>query len=72
MFPSSQGRAMSDATGQPIPTRIYTTIDGRTVIEQPHGSVVLISAEQIGAVISELHVCYDYCATWKEPSEKTS
>lgn len=63
---------MGDETGHPIPTKIYTTIDGRAVIEQPQGSVVLFSAAQILAVISELHVCYDYCATWKEPNETTS
>ncbi len=58
---------MSDETGRPLPTKIYTTIDGRAVIEQPQGSVVLFSAAQILTVISELHACYDYCASWKEP-----
>jgi hypothetical protein len=46
-------------------TKVYTTPDGRTVIEQSQGSVVL-SADQIQAVIRELHACYDYCALWKE------
>jgi hypothetical protein len=55
----------------PLPTRVYTTTDGRAVIEQPQGSVVMLSAEQILTVIRELHVCYDYCAAWREPSEST-
>jgi hypothetical protein len=62
---------MGDETGQPIPTRTYTTIDGRAVIEQPQGSVAFTAA-QILAVISELHACYDYCAAWKGPDETTS
>ena len=63
---------MSGETGHPVPTRVYTTSDGRAVIEQPQGSIVLVSAAQIVAVINELHACYDYCATWKEPSEPAS
>lgn len=48
-----------------LPTRVHTTEDGRAVIEQPNNAIVL-SDEQILAVIRELHVCYDYCAAWKE------
>jgi len=59
---------MSDQTEHSMSTKVYTTIDGRAVIEQPHGSVVLFSAEQILTVIKELHASYDYCAAWKEPS----
>lgn len=62
---------MSDDRGHPIPTKVYT-IDGRAVIEQPQASVVLFSAAQILTVIRELHACYDYCATWKEPRETSS
>ncbi len=45
-------------------TKVYSTPDGRAVIEQPNGSV-LLSAQEILAVISQLHACYDYCASWK-------
>jgi len=56
----------------PVPTRVYTTIDGRAVIEQSQGAVVMLSAEQILTVIRELHVCYDYCAAWRMPGETPS
>lgn len=46
-------------------TKVYTTPEGHAVIEQSQGSIVL-SAEQILTVIKELHVCYDYCAAWKD------
>jgi hypothetical protein len=62
---------MTDEIRHPAPTRVHATRDGRTVIEQPQGSIVLESAAQIVAVINELHACYDYCATWKTPSELT-
>lgn len=60
---------MGQSSGSLIPTTVYTTVEGQAVIEQPQGSVVLFSAEQILTVIRELHVCYDYCAAWKEPTE---
>ena len=53
----------------PIHTKVYTTPDGRAVIEQSTSSVAL-SAEEILAVINELHACYDYCAAWKEPIQE--
>lgn len=56
---------MNNVIEGPTPTRVYTTADGRAVIEQSEGSVVL-SSSQILAVINELHACYDYCAAWKE------
>ncbi len=51
---------------------IDTTSDGAVAINQSKDSV-LYSADQIIEVISELHVCYDYCAAWKEtpPDEIT-
>jgi hypothetical protein len=49
-----------------IDTKVYTTSLGHAVIEQASGSVVLSSAEQILAVIRQLHTCYDYCASWKQ------
>ena len=52
-----------------VPTRIYTTPDGRTVIEQSSETVVTLTAEQILTVISELRACYDYCAAWKQSPE---
>jgi len=48
-----------------VTTRVYTTPDGRTVIEQSNAAVTL-TAEQISTVISELQACYDYCAAWKQ------
>ena len=48
--------------------KVYTTPDGCVVIEQSTASVVVLSADQILEVIKELHACYDYCATWKEPT----
>lgn len=48
--------------------KIYTTADGRVVIEQSTQSTVMLSADQILQVIKELHACYDYCAAWKEPT----
>jgi hypothetical protein len=54
----------------PIPTKVYTTEDGFAAIEQSKDSIVLLSADQILAVIKELHVCYDYCAAWKDTADK--
>lgn len=62
---------MDNAIEGSKPTRVYTTADGRTVIEQPEGSVVL-SSSQILAVIDELHACYDYCAAWKQTHDPSS
>lgn len=49
--------------------RVYTTTEGRAVIEQASGSVVL-NAEQIVTVIKQLHACYDYCAVWKQTEQE--
>lgn len=54
----------------PIPTKVYTTKDGRAVIEQSKTSLVLLSADQILAIVNELHACYDYCAAWKQPTQE--
>jgi hypothetical protein len=59
------GAAMTTEIDAVRHTKVYTTPDGHTVIEQSQGSVVF-SADQIQAVIKELHACYDYCALWKE------
>ena len=56
---------MTDEIGS---AKVYTTADGRVAIEQSKEAVVVLSPEQILAVIRELHVCYDYCAAWKEPT----
>lgn len=53
-----------------VTPRIYTTDDGRTVIEQSKDSVVVLSADQILMVIDELRTCYDYCASWKETTPR--
>jgi hypothetical protein len=50
----------------PIDTRIHTSMDGRAVIEQSTGASVVLTADQILTVISQLQACYDYCAAWKE------
>ena len=49
-----------------IDTKVCTTSQGHAVIEQSSGTVVFSSAEQILAVIRQLHTCYDYCASWKQ------
>lgn len=49
-------------------TKVYTTADGQAVIEQSGGAIMRLSSEEILQVIKELHVCYDYCAAWKEPA----
>lgn len=51
-------------------TKVYTTSDGRAVIEQSQSSVALLSADQILTVIDELRACYDYCAAWKQPVQE--
>jgi hypothetical protein len=53
----------------PMPVKVCTTEDGRAVIEQAGASVVL-TADQILAIINELHACYDYCAAWKESARE--
>jgi hypothetical protein len=60
---------MSAAVEGPTHIKVYPTKDGRAVIEQSQGSVAL-DADQILAVISELRVCYDYCAAWKESKQE--
>jgi hypothetical protein len=52
-----------------IDTKVYTRPNGRAVIEQSDGSSVVLSAEQIVAVINDLRACYDYCAAWKEQAD---
>lgn len=59
-------RTESVATEGSIPVKVYTTGDGRAVIEQSQGSAVMLSADQILSVIAELHACYDYCAAWND------
>jgi hypothetical protein len=55
--------ATPDDSTQP---KIYTTPDGRVVIEQSTDAMVVLPADQILRIIKELHTCYDYCAAWKE------
>lgn len=57
---------MSPHLEESIRTKVYTAADGQAVIEQPGGSTVRLSAEEILTVIQELRVCYDYCAAWKQ------
>jgi len=51
-------------------TKVYTNGDGRAVIAQSQGAMVVLSAEQILEVINGLRACYDYCAAWKGPAEE--
>lgn len=60
---------MSANTEAPQDVRVYTTAEGRAVIEQSSGTVVL-EAEQILTVIKQLHACYDYCAVWKQAPQE--
>jgi hypothetical protein len=60
---------MSSNTDIPKDIKVYTTAEGRAVIEQSSGTVVL-EAEQILTVIKQLHACYDYCALWKQPPQE--
>lgn len=59
---------MSANTDAPSPIKVYTTEKGHAVIEQSERSI-MISAEQILTVIRQLHVCYDYCAAWRESTQ---
>lgn len=59
---------MSASTEGERDIRVYTTAEGRAVIEQSSGTVVL-EAEQILTVIKQLHACYDYCAVWRQAPE---
>jgi hypothetical protein len=58
---------MSAPADSSIQTKVYMTEDGRAAIQQSNSATVVLSADQILAVIKELHVCYDYCAAWKQP-----
>lgn len=58
---------MNADIGDSKQTKVYMTQDGRAVIEQSKDAVVVLTSEQILTVIKELHVCYDYCAAWKQP-----
>ncbi|HWK51860.1 MAG TPA: hypothetical protein VNR40_18330 [Steroidobacter sp.] len=60
---------MSAITDALQDTKVYATAEGRAVIEQLSGSVVL-EAEQILTVIEQLHACYDYCAVWNQPPQE--
>ena len=51
-------------------TRVYTTGDGRAVIEQSGNAVVTLSSDEILKVIDELRACYDWCAAWKMSTPK--
>ena len=47
-------------------TEIYSTDDGLLAIEQPNNTVVLLSAEQLLAVIQKLRAYYDTRTQWQE------
>jgi hypothetical protein len=60
---------MSTHVDSPLATKVYTTRDGRAAIEQSKDAIVVLTPDQILAVIDELRVCYDYCAAWKATDE---
>lgn len=62
---------MNTDTDASVQTKVYTRSDGRVAIEQSDGATVVITAQQILTVIRELHVCYDYCAVWKDQAEES-
>jgi hypothetical protein len=47
-------------------TQIYPTDDGLLAIEQPNDVVVLLSPDQLFAVVQELHTYYDTRHEWQE------
>jgi hypothetical protein len=53
-----------------VETEIYTTDDGFVAIEQPNDTVVLLSVDQLLAVIRELQACYDDRSEWQEPARE--
>ena len=53
-------------TDPDLRTKVYTRADGRVAIEQANDVLVVLSPNEILRVIEELHVCYDYCAAWKD------
>jgi hypothetical protein len=53
-----------------VETEIYTTDDGFVAIEQPNNTVVLLSVDQLLAVIRELQACYDDRSEWQEPARE--
>lgn len=59
-----------NANSDPVlDVKVYTTTEGRAIIEQSSGTVML-EAEQILTVIKQLHACYDYCAVWKQTAQE--
>jgi hypothetical protein len=54
-----------------IDAEIFTTDDGFVAIQQgsdtPAASAVLLSADQLPAVIDALRTCYERRAEWQEP-----
>ena len=49
-----------------LDTEIYPTDDGLLAIEQANDTVVLLSVDQLLAVINELRAYYDTRAQWQE------
>lgn len=47
---------------------IYPTDDGLLAIEQANDTVILVSADQLHALIQELHKHYDTRSRWREPT----
>jgi hypothetical protein len=66
---SLEGTHMSTNSDPVLDVKVYTITEGRAIIEQSSGTVVL-EAEQIQAVIKQLHACYDYCAVWKQTAQE--
>ena len=65
----NQAQQTAPPTGAPV-TPDGETKAARAVVQQSKTSVVAMSPEQILTVIEQMHVCYDYCAAWKEPARQ--
>jgi hypothetical protein len=41
-----------------------------TGIEQPKTADEVLTSDEILSVIEQVHACYDYCAVWKDSTQK--
>ena len=59
---------MSTALEGLFEIEIYPTDHGLLAIEQASETVILLTADQLLAVIQQLHAYYDTRARWREPA----
>jgi hypothetical protein len=65
----TQAQQTAAPTAAPVASDSETSA-ARAVVQESKTSVVAMSPEQILTVIEQMHVCYDYCAVWKEPAQQ--